>query len=141
MPTKQSNKAGGIVINKEGKILVVAQRHNTWSLPKGGVEEGETDLEAAKREIYEESGVKDLQFVKYLITYERYKIGLKNNDDFSELKTISLFLFLTDFDGELKPIDPDNPEARWVDRKDVSKMLTNKIDGEVFDGLCKDLPF
>ncbi len=102
---------------------------------------GHYQKEAAKREIYEESGVKDLQFVKYLITYERYKIGLKNNDDFSELKTISLFLFLTDFDGELKPIDPDNPEARWVDRKDVSKMLTNKIDGEVFDGLCKDLPF
>jgi ADP-ribose pyrophosphatase YjhB (NUDIX family) len=141
MRTRRIKKAGGVVINKDGKILVVAQRHNTWSLPKGGVEDGETDLEAAKREIYEESGVKDLNFIKHLITYERYKIGLDKNDDNSELKEITLFLFRSDFEGELRPLDDDNPEARWVDRKDVSKMLTNKIDGEVFDGLCKDLPF
>jgi ADP-ribose pyrophosphatase YjhB (NUDIX family) len=141
MQTKYSKKAGGVVLNKAGKVLVVAQRHGTWSLPKGGIEEGETELDAATREIYEESGVKDLQLVKPLITYERYKIGLKAEDDLSELKSITLFLFRTDFDGELKPIDKDNPEARWVDRKDVSGMLTNKIDGEVFDELCKDLPF
>ncbi len=141
MLTKQIKKAGGVVINKEGKILVVAQRHNTWSLPKGGVEEGETDLEAAQREVYEESGVNELEFVRFLVTYKRYKIGLDKNDDNSELKDITLFLFRTNFDGELKPIDSDNPEAKWVDRKEVSKILTNKIDGEVFDGLCKDLPF
>lgn len=141
MFTKQTKKAGGVVINKHGKILVVAQKHNSWSLPKGGIEEGETALEAAKREIYEESGVKDLEFIKELISYDRYKIGINGLNDKSELKNITLFLFKTDFIGELKPLDKDNPEARWVQREEVSKMLTNKIDGEVFQELLKDLPF
>jgi 8-oxo-dGTP pyrophosphatase MutT (NUDIX family) len=52
MQTKYSKKAGGVVLNKAGKVLVVAQRHGTWSLPKGGIEEGETELDAATREMY-----------------------------------------------------------------------------------------
>ena len=50
--------AGGVVINEYDEIIVISQKGKikTWSLPKGHIEEGETELEAAKREIYEESG-------------------------------------------------------------------------------------
>ena len=64
------NSAGGIVLNGE-LILVVQQKNGTWSLPKGHVEKGEEIFETAKREIYEESGVEDLQFVKSLGNYTR----------------------------------------------------------------------
>ena len=68
--------AGGVVINPDFGIVVVNQNYDSWSLPKGHVDPGETILEAAKREIYEESGVKQLDYIRELGCYERFKIGL-----------------------------------------------------------------
>ena len=46
-----------------------------------------------------------------------------------ELKRLTFFLF--EADGEaLKPIDPDNPEARWVDRDQAAGLLTHPKDRE-----------
>lgn len=76
MVVKESQSAGGVVINDEGKILVVNQHDRSWSLPKGHIDPGEDVLAAAKREIYEESGISELQFVRPLGTYQRYKMAL-----------------------------------------------------------------
>ncbi len=140
MNTKKTKSAGGVVINKEGKILVVNQNGNSWSLPKGHTEEKESALEAAKREIYEESGVKELIFIKPLLTYSRFKIGLGGQgEDKSEIKEIEMFLFNTDYEGELKPIDPANPEARWVPKEKVADLLTSPTDKQFFQKIIADL--
>ena len=47
--------SGGVVVNQLQQIALVNQNNNSWSLPKGHVEKNETILDAAKREIYEES--------------------------------------------------------------------------------------
>lgn len=133
--TKESKSAGGVVLNKEGKVLVVSQRGNSWSLPKGHIDEGEDALTAAKREINEGAGVSALDFVKELGSYKRYKIGKDGNgEDTSELKTMIMFLFRTDQEL-LKPIDPDNPEARWVNKEEVVDLLTHPKDKEFFLGI------
>jgi 8-oxo-dGTP pyrophosphatase MutT (NUDIX family) len=51
--------AGAVVINDEGKLLVVYSEfaNQGWFCPKGGMDYGETTVEAAKREAFEESGV------------------------------------------------------------------------------------
>jgi len=49
---------GAYIVNEEGKFLVVL-KHNyvdKWNIVKGGIEKGETELEALKREISEELG-------------------------------------------------------------------------------------
>ena len=122
-----AQSAGGIVLNSKRKILVVNQNHDSWSLPKGHIDPGETPLEAAKREIYEESGIKKLKYIKDLGFFERYKIGLDGQDDKSELKRIHLFLFTTT-EMKLSPIDPMNPEARWGSLKEVYDILTHRKD-------------
>jgi ADP-ribose pyrophosphatase YjhB (NUDIX family) len=129
--TKQTISAGGIVINKKGYILIVNQRGTSWSLPKGHIDDGEDAIAAAKREIYEESGIRDLTFVRELGVYQRYKIGKEGGEDLSELKTIHLFLFKTE-EELLNPIDPDNPEARWVKKEEVADILTHRKDKEFF---------
>ncbi len=129
--TKETLTAGGVVLNKKGQVLVVNQNNNSWSLPKGHIDPGESDLEAAKREVYEESGISDLKFIKELGRYERYRIGLNDSDDKSELKKIVMFLFTT-IQEELKPIDPGNPEARWVEKNKVADLLTHRKDKEFF---------
>ena len=64
---KKINKtitAGGIIINEYKEVVIVNQNHDSWSLPKGHVEDNETILETAKREIYEETGLSDIEFIK-----------------------------------------------------------------------------
>lgn len=125
---KISHSAGGIVLNDKNQVLVVNQNNNSWSLPKGHLDPGETARQAAEREIYEESGVNQLTFVSELGSYTRHKIGKNGKgDDPGKLKKISLFLFKTT-QNELKPIDPMNPQARWVDPGDVSDLLTHPVD-------------
>ncbi|MFA6145807.1 MAG: NUDIX domain-containing protein [Patescibacteria group bacterium] len=123
--------AGGVVVNNDNKILVVSQGGRTWSLPKGHIDEGEDELDTAKREIYEESGIKDLKLIKNLGNYQRYRLARDSGEDESELKTITIFLFRTS-ESILKPIDPENPEARWVEKDKVADLLTHKKDKEFF---------
>ena len=126
-----TESAGGVVVNAEGRVLLVSQHGTSWSLPKGHLEEGETPLEAALREIREESGVSRLELVRPLGSYSRHRLGADGGEDRSELKTIHLFLFRTD-ETELAPADADNPEARWVERGRVAEMLTHAKDREFF---------
>lgn len=128
---KQSESAGGIVVNPQGLILVVSQHGTSWSLPKGGIEAGEDRLAAARREIYEEAGVTQLELIRELGSYSRFKISAAGGDDPAEMKTIHMFLFKTE-QTELRPVDPDNPEARWVDRAEVVALLTHEKDREFF---------
>ncbi|HBK33830.1 TPA: hypothetical protein DEP34_02990 [Candidatus Uhrbacteria bacterium] len=124
--------AGGVVLNVQGQILVVNQKHNSWSLPKGHIDPGETLIAAAKREIYEESGLCDLVMIRELGTYQRFKIGKDGvGEDQSEWKTITFFLFRTS-EQNLVPVDPENPEARWVNKEDVVVLLTHPKDKEFF---------
>lgn len=129
----KTKSAGGIVINQHGLVLVVNQKGTSWSLPKGHIDPGEDALAAAKREIQEESGIdpSSLELLGKLGTYSRYKISKEGGEDKGELKEITLFLFRTSQDS-LKPIDPDNPEARWVEKEKVAGLLTHPKDKEFY---------
>lgn len=132
--TKFSHSAGGIVVNPQGQVLVVNQHHNSWSLPKGHLDPGEDTFTAAKREIWEESGVSKLTLIEELGTYSRYKIGLRSGENKKVKKQITLFLFTTT-EIALAPQDPENPEARWVDPEKVEALLTHPKD-KVFYASC-----
>jgi 8-oxo-dGTP pyrophosphatase MutT (NUDIX family) len=128
---KRTESAGGIVFNKRGEVLVVRQHGTSWSLPKGHIEAGEDRLAAARREIYEEAGVTALEYVAGLGSYERFKLSADGGEDASELKTIHMFLFKT-VEDILRPVDPENPEARWVEPAEVAALLTHPKDREFF---------
>jgi len=135
---KKTHSAGGVVTNHEGEVLVVSQHGTSWSLPKGHIDPGEDALVAAKREIYEESGIRDLEFIRELGSYERHKIGVDGGDDPSELKVITMFLFRTS-QKSLRPVDPENPEAKWVERAEVARLLTHEKDKEFFRRVARTL--
>lgn len=124
--------AGGVVLGPDGKILVVSQRGNSWSLPKGHIEEGEEALVAARREIAEESGITELTHIRDLGSYQRNRIGKDGNGEVADAtREISLFLFRTE-QTTLAPKDPENPEARWVQKEQVADLLTHPKDKEFF---------
>ena len=118
--------SGGIVINNGKLILVFQNKSQTWNFPKGHVKENETLLETAKREIFEESGVKNLTFIKKLGSYTR---GTKNNPTLQ--KKITIFQFTTT-QTNLQPLDPENPEAKWVLIEKAVDLLDYKKDKNFF---------
>ena len=129
--TKYVECAGAIIINNHQEIAIVNQNHDSWSLPKGHIDPGESKIDAAKRELYEETGIKNATLIKYIGEYGRYRIGLDGQDDKSEHKTIFIYLFKSN-QKILKPIDPHNPEAKWVPYQEVEKNLTHPNDKEFF---------
>lgn len=144
--TKTSNRmkegAGGIILNREGKLLMVEQHGNSWSFPKGGVEKGESLLEAARREIAEETGITDLHYLGELGSYERYSIGKEGvgeNRDWP-LRKRTLFLFRTDT-AIGTPNDPDGEitDVRWATVEEALQLLTHPKDSEFLESMRERL--
>ncbi len=131
MKTKETKCAGGIIYNDKNEVVIVNQNHDSWSLPKGHIDPGESSLEAALREIYEETGIKKPTYIRSLGKFKRYRIGLDGNDDLSELKTIAIYLFKSN-QINLQPIDSNNPEGIWVNVEEAYKLLSHKEDKSFF---------
>ena len=62
---------------------------------------------------------------------EQVSCKVCGNDDLSELKTISIYLFKSN-QINLQPIDPNNPEAIWVNVEEAYKLLSHKEDKSFF---------
>jgi ADP-ribose pyrophosphatase YjhB (NUDIX family) len=136
---ENSISAGGVVVNSRGQVALTFQDGVVWSLPKGRLEQGEDGLAAARREIEEETGIAQLELLKTLGTYSRYKIGKDGRgDDKSVKKTITIYLFRTNQE-ELKPTDPAHSEARWVEPDKVADLLSNQADKEFFNRVAPEV--
>lgn len=93
--------SAGLVIIYRGKILLghtAGRKNNTgWGIPKGGIEKGESNLDAAIRETYEELGIKvnrklvDKRERTFVVTSRKYNYNkvvyyyVVNIDDLSQI--------------------------------------------------------
>ncbi|MBI4120129.1 MAG: hypothetical protein HY454_01555, partial [Parcubacteria group bacterium] len=103
-----------------------------------GLSRNRGDTECLKNGYLTESGIIDLELVKELGTYQRYKIGKDGEEDRAELKTIIMFLFKTN-QNLLRPVDAENPEARWIEKDNVADLLTHPKDKEFFSRIEKEI--
>ena len=114
--------AGGIVYRVEDGItyfLAVRNMHNKWTFPKGKVEEEETWQEAAKREIEEETGVKDLDIVS-----EVGEIKFTDKSDTSPIKKNVPFYLAspTQIDITAKN-DAHTDSVAWMTEEELRQKL------------------
>lgn len=126
MEPRRTRSAGGIVLGDRGTIALVRNaRGGAWTFPKGHIDEGESDEEAAVREIREETGLADLELIDDLGSYERYRIGPSGDDnDESELKEIHLYLFAAAPGAVLSPT-MEIEAAKWIALPRVIDTLTH----------------
>lgn len=64
--------------NYEFLLLHHNNKTGTWSFPKGHMEEGETELETAKRETFEETNISDISILDTPIIFEEYEVEGKD---------------------------------------------------------------
>ena len=68
---------GIILLNQENKVFVGKRIDNPkdfWQMPQGGVDKNENFLQAAKRELEEETGVKSIKVIKELEGWLQYNL-------------------------------------------------------------------
>ena len=109
---------GLIIVNTYGKVLICKRKNsNQWQFPQGGIDKGESPIEAAKREIFEEVGIKPSKikilgkikdWVKYEIPKELAKksfkkkgiLGQKQKWFIFKIKSEACITFVNDPDNE-----------------------------------------
>ncbi|QKE75743.1 NUDIX hydrolase [Arthrobacter citreus] len=65
---KHSLSAGAVVLNEEGKILLISGPRRGWEFPGGVIEIGETISDGIIREVKEETGI-DIELIKFCGIY------------------------------------------------------------------------
>lgn len=122
-PIARIRTAGGIVLGEKATVAMVRHKHGTgtWFFPKGHLEPGETEEEAARREVWEETGITELEFLDDFGTYERYHMTPEGEIARSEIKEIHMFLFSTPPGTKLSPTF-EIGEAQWVPISKVAQM-------------------
>ena len=117
---------GSICINDNGEVLLVKSQGGKWSFPKGHCEGGqETDLECAKRELYEETSV----------------IAPKSYVSAHKLRGGTYFIFV--FEGETPVAQPiDTKEIAYCQWWPLVKLPEEDInvDVSIFRTLMRSLP-
>jgi 8-oxo-dGTP pyrophosphatase MutT (NUDIX family) len=113
--------AGGLVQHANSTYLMI-KRFGVWDFPKGKIEKGEINSEAALREVEEETGVKNLAILKELPTsYHIYSYKGK-----WIVKRTFWYLMQSDFTGALIPqLEEDIHEAIWVPKEEVQSYMKN----------------
>ena len=116
--------AGGLVQRTDNKLLFIF-RNNKWDLPKGGVEKKELIIEAAQREVTEETGVSDLIVQKQLSeTFHIFKKGKR-----FRLKKTYWFKMSTSYMGKTEPQTEEGiNKTEWVSKEKIDEILNDAFE-------------
>ena len=127
---------GAIVLNKENKIFVgkrTDQPHNNkWQMPQGGVNDGEDLISAVKRELDEETGIKNIKILKELDEWTEYELPhyLLGKIWKGKYRGQKQKWFVMKFEGNDDEINlgTDRPEFidwKWVKPENLPKIIVD----------------
>lgn len=123
---RHAGSAVMMAVDDEKRILLVKQYRlpadkYLWELPAGKLDEGENPLQAARRELKEETGYKAKKWTKLASFFV-------SPGYVQEKMTIFLAEDLTS--GDPEPMDDEQIETHWFKRKEVAEMIE---DGKIED--------
>tara|TARA_B100000780_G_scaffold167280_1_gene117126 strand:+ start:1562 stop:2041 length:480 start_codon:yes stop_codon:yes gene_type:complete len=139
---------GIVVLNEDNKIFVakrIDNQKNFWQMPQGGVDEGESYLTAAYRELEEETSIIEVELVKELdglIAYELPKslLGViwKGRYRGQEQKWFVMRFLGKDNDINIKTKNPEFCEWKWIE---LDNLTDNVVDFKlhVYESVKKDI--
>jgi 8-oxo-dGTP pyrophosphatase MutT (NUDIX family) len=121
---RKEKSAGAIIFRKEGreiKYLVLMRNPKYWDLPKGNIEKGEKEEETVKREVFEETGLKDIRIMPGFKESEHYFYRLEG-----ELVSKDVVFFLAETETEDVKISKEHEGYEWFTFDDAMKKVKSK---------------
>ena len=139
---------GIVVLNTENKVFVAKRIDNPkdfWQMPQGGVDPNESYLDAAYRELYEETNIKKIELIKEVEEFTTYELpdhllGIIWKGKFKGQKQK---WFITRFVGNedeinIKTKKPEFLEWKWIKINELTNVVVHfKLD--VYKILQKEL--
>jgi len=114
--------ARAIVIKNDKILLMYTNRYEDYSLPGGGVDEGESIEQGLIRELNEETGAQQVRVIKAFGLYEEYRPWYKDDFDIIHIKSYCYICNIADEFGkaQLEHYEQQNGmTAKWVDINDA----------------------
>tara|TARA_B100001121_G_C18667943_1_gene612330 strand:+ start:1376 stop:1864 length:489 start_codon:yes stop_codon:yes gene_type:complete len=129
------NGVGIVLLNRNNKVFVakrIDNAKNFWQMPQGGKDKGEKNIDAALRELFEETSIKNVSIIKEIdgtISYNLPKnlLGIIWKGKY---KGQVQKWFIMKFNGDdkeinLKTKNPEFLEWKWVD---IEEITDNVVD-------------
>ena len=139
---------GIILLNSENNIFVgkrIDNPKNSWQMPQGGVDQNENFLQAAKRELEEETGIKSVKLIKELDGWFKYDLPkyLLGKLWKGKYRGQKQKWFVMKFIGKLDEINvktkkPEFLDWKWIKPSDLPKVAVDfKVN--IYKKMAKEL--
>ena len=139
---------GIIVLNNNNQVFVGKRKDNPgdkWQMPQGGVDKGEDFITAMRRELIEETSIKNIKILKEIQNMYQYElpknlVGIIWRGKFRGQRQK---WFITKFLGKDDEINLDtkHPEFidwKWIDPKDLPEVIVD-FKKELYVNLLKEI--
>ena len=126
---------GIVVLNKNNKIFVAKRIDNPkdfWQMPQGGVDQNESYLDAAYRELYEETNIKEIELIKEVEEFTTYELpdhllGIIWKGKFKGQKQKWFIMRFVGNEDEIniKTKKPEFLDWKWIDVNEITKKVVD----------------
>ena len=126
---------GIIILNNNNQVFVGKRKDNpanNWQMPQGGVDKGESFIDAMKRELFEETGIKKIKILKELEKIYQYElpenlVGIIWKGKYRGQKQKWFITRFLGNDDEIN-INTKHPEFidwKWIEPKKLPEVIVN----------------
>ena len=142
------NGVGIIVLNNENKVFVakrIDNPKNFWQMPQGGVDEGEDLLNAAYRELKEETSIFNVKLIKEIEDWTQYDLPSKligiiwKGRYKGQKQKWFIFKFLgNDTEINIKTKNPEFLDWKWIEIGKITEIVVD-FKKEVYHKVEKEI--
>ena len=139
---------GIIVLNNNNQVFVGKRKDNPgdkWQMPQGGVDKGEDFITAMRRELIEETSIKNIKILKEIQNMYQYElpnnlVGIIWKGKFRGQRQK---WFITKFLGKDDEINLETPQPefidwKWIDPQDLPEVIVD-FKKELYLNLLKEI--